>query len=80
MRTFGNTQPGLLLGNCDILEEWKISLINEMKQHEIRPRPKGRVQKIVCSLPVNFVRGPCKSCLKFHSFCMDESEWSKAKG
>jgi hypothetical protein len=74
MRTFGNTQSGLLLGNCNILAERKISFINEIKQREITPRLKDWVQKIFHSLPVNFVKGPCKSWLQFHSFCMDESE------
>ncbi len=37
-------------------------------------------KKIFQTLPPNFVKGCYKSCLKFHPFCMNESEQNAAKG
>jgi hypothetical protein len=65
------------LGNCNIRAVQKISFTNELKQYEIQPRPKGWVQKISRTLPANFIKGFCKSWLKFCQFCMDEREFPR---
>jgi hypothetical protein len=43
--------------------------MNEMKWYEIWPRPKGGVQQIFQTLPLNSGKRLNKSCLKFVPFC-----------
>ncbi len=62
-----------ILGNHNMHVKQNILFANETKQYEICPKPKGLVQKILQTLPLNFVKGVNKSWLKYHPFCMNES-------
>jgi len=72
-----NHSSHLVLGNCDIPAEQKISLTNEMKWNQIWPRPKGWVQKIFWTLPSNL--SVCLKCLNkhCHKFCPFCRAWTK---
>jgi hypothetical protein len=76
----GDSKWYLWVGNHYICAQQKILFINETKWYKIWSRPKGWVKKIFQTLPSNFVKGHYKSCLKFHPFCMNESEENEAKG
>jgi hypothetical protein len=62
-------------GNCDIHVKRKISFMNETKQFEILPRPKGWVYKILRTLLPNFVKGVLKS----KPFYINDSEQNESE-
>ncbi len=60
----GNTNTKSFIqnwGNCDIHARQKISVMKDVKQSQIWPRPKGGVQIIFQTLPPNFVKSLNKS-------------------